>query len=86
MTTEQLTQFLNDTGIEPTTENLITCVLDRHEKIVIGRTKRGWAIDKQDCFGVGDTQDEALLSLMSQLVIEGEMKTEDFIYNYNLNK
>ena len=86
MTTEQLNQFLKDNGIEPTTDNLITCVLDRHESIIFQRTKRRWVIDKRDCFGDGYTQDEALLSLMRQLIINGDMTTEDFLYNYNLNK
>jgi hypothetical protein len=86
MTPEQLNQFLKDNGIEPTTESLLTCVLDRHEEITIQRSKRGWAVSSFDCFGTGYTQDEALLSLMRQLIINGEMTTEDFLYNYNLNK
>jgi hypothetical protein len=85
-TTPEFAQFLKDNGIEPTTENLITCVLDRHESIIVRRTKQSWVIKKGDCYATEYTQDEALLSLMSQLIIEGEMTTEDFLYNYNLNK
>lgn len=86
MTPDQLKQFLKDNGIEPTTENLLTCVLDRHESIIVQRTKQRWVFEKGDCYATEYTQDEALLSLMSQLIIEGEMTTEDFLYNYSLNK
>jgi len=86
MTTQQLTQFLKDNGIEPTTDNLITCLCDRFDKVKVARTKRGWYTEYSNSCATGDTLNEALLELMATLELEGEKATEDYLYNYNLNK
>jgi hypothetical protein len=89
MTTEQLTQFLTDNGIEPTIDNLVTCLCDRWEKFSIERTKRAWRVwltDTDHFDATGSTPTEATLQLMVLLEMENEKTTEDYLYNYNLNK